>query len=152
MFTDPDGNALDLPLSECSDDAALELLQFGELEILGRMPWSSNGTFLCVVRGSDDALTAIYKPRDTERPLWDFPEGTLWQRELASYVTSRALGWELVPPTAPRDDDELGPGSIQRFVMHDPNEHAFTLFDGNEDRFRTFAAFDIIVNNADRKG
>lgn len=152
MFTDPEGNPIALPDSDCADDVALLCLQDGELEIIGQMPWSSNGTFLCVVRQDDLALTAIYKPRDTERPLWDFPEGTLWQREIAAYELSEFLGWGIVPATTQRDDPELGPGSIQRFIMHDPNEHFFTLLEGNEDRFRTFAAFDVLANNADRKG
>ena len=94
----------------------------------------------------------MYKPRRGERPLWDFPDGTLSRREVAACILSDGLGWDVVPVTVHRDDGPLGEGALQRFVEHNPEEHYFTLLDGNEDRFREFAVFDILANNTDRKG
>ncbi|MCX7620460.1 MAG: hypothetical protein N2037_06400, partial [Acidimicrobiales bacterium] len=89
------------------------LLEQGDMVLLGRMPWSSNATFLVeVCAGEGAAVHAVYKPLQGERPLWDFPPG-LYQREVAAYELARALGWELVPPTVARDDGPLGPGSLQ---------------------------------------
>ena len=122
----------------------------GELAILGLLPRSSNYTFLArATLGADEALV-VYKPRRGETPLWDFPDGTLCQREVAAYVTARALGWPNVPPTVLREGPE-GPGSVQLFVGFDPNEHYFTLQDRLADEFRKVALFDVVVNNADRK-
>ena len=117
---------------------------------MGRMPWSSNGTFLGQVTCGEVQTLAIYKPRRGERPLWDFPSGTLAAREVAAYVVSEALDWSIVPPTVLRDGP-LGEGSVQLFIDHDPDEHYLTLSDRYADRFRYFAAFDLVVNNADRK-
>lgn len=122
----------------------------GELELLGRMPWSSNGTFLGCLSCDGVQTVVVYKPRRGERPLWDFPHGTLCERETASYVLSEALGWSIVPETVLRDGP-LGVGSVQRFVEHDPDEHYFTLLDTHADIFRRFAVFDVLANNADRK-
>lgn len=140
-------------------NGALEVLAGGEVEIQGRMPWSSNGTFLVTVQDGpppatgDGALPAIYKPLAGERPLWDFPDG-LYRREVAAYELSEALGWKLVPETVYREDAPLGPGSLQRFVEADFEQHYFTLME--EDRFhpalKRMATFDVIANNADRKG
>jgi hypothetical protein len=136
---------------ELSPDDLAAALGRAELEVVGRMRYSSNATFL--VRATVDGvqLAAVYKPRRGERPLWDFPPGTLCEREVAAYEVSRALGWDLVPVTILRDGP-LGDGAVQQFVDHDPEEHYFTLLAGREDRFRRFAAFDVVVNNADRKG
>jgi uncharacterized repeat protein (TIGR03843 family) len=129
----------------------IDALTRAELELVGRMYYSSNATFL--VQGTVDGieLAAVYKPRRGERPLWDFPEGTLCTREVAAYEVSCALGWDVVPVTVLRDGP-LGVGAVQRFVDHDPDEHYFTLLEHHEDRFREFAAFDVLVNNTDRKG
>lgn len=132
--------------------AARRVLGSGEVEVLGRMPWSSNATFLTRVCGDDGDLLAIYKPQRGERPLWDFPEGTLCRREVAARVVSELLGWALVPDTVLRDDLPHGTGSLQRFVDHDPEDHYFTLLEHHADEFRRFAAFDVVVNNTDRKG
>jgi hypothetical protein len=140
-----------VPPLELSDADAGEVLARGELEVLGRMPWASNATLLAMARADGVEVQAIYKPRRGERPLWDFPSGTLCQREAATYELSDALGWGLVPPTVLRDGP-LGVGMVQRFVDHDPEEHYFTLLDEHADRFRQFAVFDVLVNNADRKG
>lgn len=125
-------------------------LECGEIEILGRMPWSSNGTFLVTSTLDGVAVRAVYKPRRGERPLWDFDEGTLCHREVAAFELSASLGWNLVPETVLRDGP-LGTGAVQRFVDHDPDEHYFTLLESHTDRFRAFAAFDMLANNADRK-
>lgn len=127
-----------------------DLLEGGQLEVLGRMPWSSNQTFLTRLELGDDEALAVYKPRRGERPLWDFARGTLCQREVAAYEVSEALGWSIVPPTALRDGP-LGEGSVQLFVDHNPEEHYFTLRESLPDRFRQFALFDVVANNADRK-
>ena len=138
-----------------SDPAVPPVLATGELEILGLMPRSSNYTFLASVRdpaaeADDTDLMAIYKPRRGEIPLWDFPDGTLAQREVAAYVVSRWLGWPFVPPTVLRDGPE-GIGSAQLFIEFDPQAHYFTMQDEYVEAFRDVALFDAIINNADRK-
>jgi uncharacterized repeat protein (TIGR03843 family) len=132
-------------------DGASSILRHGEVEIVGRMPWSSNGTYLCDVRCDDDAVRAIYKPRRGERPLWDFPSG-LDHREVAAYELSQALGWEVVPETVLRDGP-LGQGSVQRFVEADFEQHYFTLYEDevHHDALRRLCAFDLVGNNTDRK-
>ncbi len=137
---------------ELTPDEVAAVLGRGDLEVLGRMRYSSNGTFLVEARADGVTVPAVYKPRRGERPLWDFPDGTLCQREVASYELSRALGWGVVPVTVMRDDAPLGTGAIQRFVDHDPEEHYFTLLPEHADRFREFAIFDVLANNTDRKG
>jgi hypothetical protein len=135
-----------------SDPAMAPALAGGELEILGLLPRSSNYTFLVRATGEDgDQALGVYKPQRGEIPLWDFPEGTLCRREVAAYVVARALGWPNVPPTILRDGPE-GLGSVQTFVSFDPEEHYFTLQEGFAEDFRAAAAFDLVVNNADRKG
>ena len=127
-----------------------ELLEGGDIELLGRMPWSSNATFLVKLDHDGAESLAIYKPRQGERPLWDFPRGTLCAREVAAHLVSVALGWHIVPLTILRDGP-AGPGMVQRFVEHDPEEHYFTLREGFPEVFRRFALFDVVINNADRK-
>jgi uncharacterized repeat protein (TIGR03843 family) len=130
----------------------LTLLACGEVEILGRMPWSSNRTYLanCKIDGAE--LPAIYKPGRGERPLWDFGDN-LWRREVAAYLVSDATGWNLVPETIARTDGPLGEGSLQRFVPADFEQHYFTLLTdvSHHDALRSICAFDVVVNNADRK-
>jgi hypothetical protein len=127
------------------------ILREGDVDVLGRMPWSSNATFLVNLSLGGDEMLAIYKPQRGERPLWDFPRGTLCHREVAAYEISAALGWNLVPDTVLREGP-AGIGMMQRFVEHDPDEHYFTLLADHEDVFRRMAVFDIIINNTDRKG
>ncbi len=115
------------------------------------MPWSSNATFLVDLSLGNDEVLAIYKPQRGERPLWDFPRGTLCRREVAAYEISRALGWNIVPETVLRDGP-AGIGMVQQFVDHDPEEHYFTLLADHQDDFRRMALFDIVINNTDRKG
>jgi uncharacterized repeat protein (TIGR03843 family) len=132
-------------------DPVRTVLEEGEIEIEGRMPWSSNGTFLVTVTLGDQWLRAIYKPRRGERPLWDFPRG-LDRREVAAHELSEALGWGLVPHTVLRDGP-LGTGSVQRFVEADFEQHYFTLYEAgrHHDRMRAMCAFDLVANNTDRK-
>ncbi|MFP5322725.1 MAG: SCO1664 family protein [Acidimicrobiia bacterium] len=132
-------------------DPVRTVLEEGEIEIEGRMPWSSNGTFLAVVTHGDQWTRAIYKPRRGERPLWDFPRG-LDRREVAAHELSEALGWGLVPHTVLRDGP-LGIGSVQRFVEADFEQHYFTLYEAgrHHDRMRAMCAFDLVANNTDRK-
>ena len=128
------------------------MLGEGELEVLGRMPWSSNGTFLVETCVDGHTARAVYKPHKGERPLWDFPSG-LYVREVASYELSHALGWEVVPLTILRQDAPLGVGSVQRFVDADFEQHYFTMQDDEEhrDAFQKMCVFDILSNNTDRK-
>jgi uncharacterized repeat protein (TIGR03843 family) len=134
-----------------SDEPAARVLHDGELEVLGRMPWSSNATYLCEVRCGDQVVRAIYKPRRGERPLWDFPSG-LDHREVAAYELSEALGWDLVPLTILRDGP-LGMGSVQQFIDADFEQHYFTLYEDEafHDQLRAICAFDLVGNNTDRK-
>jgi len=131
--------------------AALRLLAEGEVELRGRLPWSSNYTFLADVCLDGVTLPAVYKPERGERGLWDFPPG-LHRREEAAYLLSNALGWGLVPETVVRDGP-LGVGSFQRFVPSDFAQHYFTLLEvpGRREALRTICAFDLVANNADRK-
>jgi uncharacterized repeat protein (TIGR03843 family) len=128
------------------------LLERGEVEVKGRMAWSSNATFLVGLCLDAHAGDAIYKPVRGERPLWDFPDG-LYRREVAAYRLSEALGWRIVPETVLRGDAPLGEGSLQRFVNADFSEHYFTLLEHEEyhPQLRRIAAFDLLANNADRK-
>lgn len=130
----------------------LDHLNGGEIEIIGRMPYSSNGTFLTTVNLGASAIKAIYKPFRGERGLWDFPGG-LFKREVAAFMLSDCLGWELVPETVLRLDAPLGEGSLQLFIEADFTQHYFSLFErlNLHEGFRKFALFDMIANNADRK-
>lgn len=138
--------------SDLSIDEALTLLTEGEIvKVFGILPWGSNFTFLVrVCRGDLEALT-VYKPRDGERPLWDFPQGTLCQREVAAFEVSELLGWRIVPATVLREGPH-GPGSIQYFTPHDPQENYFTFGVDYANQIRRVALFDSLINNADRKG
>jgi hypothetical protein len=133
-------------------DQVRQLLREGQIKARGLMPDCSNYTYLAEVCGQDGRQTlAVYKPAAGETPLDDFPDGTLGKREVAAYLVSAALGWEVVPYTVYRDDGPMGPGSLQQFIVADLREHYFSLMPGRATDFRTMAAFDVIVNNADRK-
>ena len=136
-----------------ADQAHIETLSAGEVEVEGRMPWSSNATFLATVTHGDEMLNAIYKPLRGERPLWDFPGG-LCRREVAAFQLSAHLGWGLVPETVLRHDAPLGVGSLQRFIDADFAEHYFSLMEHevHHQRLREMATLDLLLNNADRKG
>jgi uncharacterized repeat protein (TIGR03843 family) len=133
-----------------TDPRALQLLSDGEMRMLGLMPRASNYTFLVELTDGDVKGLGVYKPRDGETPLWDFPDGTLCNREVAAYEVARALGWPRVPPTVLRDGPH-GPGSVQLFVEPAGGEHYFTLRERCLDEFLPVAAFDAVANNADRK-
>ena len=137
-----------------ADAEALHLLEHGRLDVEGRMPWSSNATFLVnVFDGDRTCAQAIYKPIRGERPLWDFPSG-LHRREVAAYRLSVSLGWGIVPPTILREGP-FGDGSLQLFVPSDFEQHYFTLHENRPDlhpQLKAICAFDILANNADRKG
>lgn len=136
-----------------SGPAWLELLSQGELEILGRLPWSSNYSFLVTVRADEISERAVYKPGRGERPLWDYPGG-LYRREVAAYALSASLAFDIVPETVLRHDGPHGAGSLQRFVDADFSEHYFTLLDEPlyHPQLRRIAGFDLLLNNGDRKG
>ncbi len=141
--------------------ALAERLCNAPLQLRGRLPWSSNATFLVEVEpgppgpgegpGASELL-AVYKPEAGERPLWDFPAG-LWRREVAAYELSEHLGWHLVPPTVSRRDGPLGAGSVQLWVEADFEQHYFTLLEdpATHAALRRMALFDVVANNADRK-
>jgi hypothetical protein len=129
---------------------ALALLSSGDLRVRALLPAASNDTYLAEAVDGDRGALAVYKPRDGEAPLWDFPYGTLCLREVAAYEVSEALGWGFVPPTVLRGGPR-GVGSVQLFIDHDPDEHYFTLAPARADDFRRACAFDLLINNADRK-
>lgn len=140
-------------MDPCPPEArALELLRSAELDVVGVLSGASNHTLLVRLDGGEDEL-AVYKPQRGERPLWDFPPGTLCRREVAAYRVSAFLGWDLVPPTVLREGP-MGQGSVQQFVPHDPTDHYFSLVEDPalHPRLAQLATFDLLVNNADRKG
>jgi len=131
----------------------LDLLARGIIEMRGLFEFGSNYTFLCEVRSpdADTPLQAVYKPAQGEQPLWDFEPGSLAGREVAAYVVSQALEWTFVPPTVLRMDGPYGEGSLQAFRDLDLAQNYFALRETARDDLRRVAAFDILVNNADRK-
>jgi uncharacterized repeat protein (TIGR03843 family) len=157
-------------------DEAAVLLE-GDIDLQGRIMPASNATFYGTVTHDGASLTCVYKPVSGERPLWDFPDGTLANREVAAYAVSQAFGWDVVPTTVLRDGP-AGPGMVQAWREPDPElaavdlvpegavppgfRHVLDAFDGDdrpvslvhEDSapLRRMAVFDIVVNNADRKG
>ena len=163
-----------------SDAQAARLLT-APIEVVGRFTDASNATLLARltdrdarplaamreelgrepgIADLDPADLVVYKPRDGERPLWDYPDGTLHRREVAAALVDRVMGAGLVPETVLRDAAPYGPGSVQRFVPHDPELHYFTLRDpalsGADAALRSrlvmLATLDLVVDNADRKG
>jgi len=158
-------------------DRALALLRAGELRIHGRLTESSNAAFYCTVDDGEQQAVCVYKPVRGERPLWDFPDGTLAGREVAAYQVSAAIGWHLVPPTVLRDGP-YGEGMCQIWVESDPDAELLALHDTEEPesgwcaigradvgegrtallvhaddpRLRRMAVLDSVLNNADRKG
>ncbi|MQA01351.1 MAG: SCO1664 family protein [Streptosporangiales bacterium] len=130
----------------------MRLLRQGELELVGRLVDASNATFYCEAALGDDRLTCVYKPIKGERRLWDFPTGTLAYREVAAYAVSAASGWRLVPPTVYRDDGPFGPGMCQQWIDVDETVDLVALIRSSVPQLKRMAAFDAVVNNADRKG
>lgn len=130
----------------------LQYLQSAPLTLAGQFTYGSNAVFLVNVDCGSDEVEAVYKPSAGEQPLWDFPPESLAKREVAAYLLSEALGWELVPPTVLRTDGPAGPGSLQVRVPHDAERHYFTLSQAQRERLRPAVLFDLLANNADRKG
>lgn len=156
-----------------------DLLSAGEIRLVGQLADASNTTLLVEVRSGEQAGLAVYKPVSGERPLWDFPDGTLAGREVAAYLISEAGGWGLVPPTVLRDGP-LGPGSVQEWVgdpaqprrlvvtvtapdevaagwlavlqAESPEGDPLVVAHEGADDVRAVSVFDAAVNNADRKG
>ena len=132
-------------------DEAIEVLREGDIELLARMPYSSNATFLVRADAKEKSVKGIYKPVEGERPLWDFPPG-LYKREIAAYELSQQLGWNVVPPTVER----VGPhgiGSVQLFIDADFEQHHFTLVKDprNHLSLQKLCVLDLLANNTDRK-
>lgn len=131
--------------------AALRLLQDGGLSVQGRLVDASNVTLYCSVRRDDLEAAAVYKPIAGERPLWDFPDGTLAYREVAAHLVSVATGWDVVPPTVLREGP-FGPGMVQLWIDVDETVDLSALARSKSPALRRMAVFDAVVNNADRKG
>jgi len=155
-----------VPDDDDGERATLDLLASGKLEIEGRLVDASNATLYCTIRtsgrpksartakavdNSGGQVACVYKPIAGERPLWDFPMGTLAGREVAAYVVSRAAGWDVVPPTVMRDGP-FGPGMCQLWIDHDTDVDLIALSRRTDHAgLREMAVFDAVVNNADRK-
>jgi len=130
----------------------MRLLDCGAIrEEHGMLRWSSNYTFLVSVSDDELQTVAVYKPQRGERPLWDFPDGTLCYREAAAHLVSDSLGWQIVPPTVLREGPR-GLGSLQLYIPNNSDVNYFSLDETSAAQLMRFAAFDYIVNNADRKG
>jgi hypothetical protein len=136
------------PLTE---EEALALLRGGRITASRLIPWGSNYTFAVAVEGETRDVLAIYKPRAGEAPLYDFPDGTLYRREVASYLLSRRLGWNVVPATVIRDGPN-GIGSVQLYVEPEPDSQELRRFWGGKHLdVERLILFDHVANNADRK-
>src|SRR3990172_8423486 len=135
-----------------TDKSLLTALEKGQITIQGEFLWGSNYTFQVLVEHEGKTLQAVYKPTRGERPLWDFPKASLARREVAAFLVSEVLGWSLVPPTVYRRQAPIGPGSLQLYVEHDPEYHYFNFSQVDRQRLRPVALFDLLINNADRKG
>ncbi|MFE0863899.1 SCO1664 family protein [Streptomyces rochei] len=165
------------PRSVTTDAATADLLALGELTVRGRIRDASNAALYCTVTHQGREVACVYKPVAGERPLWDFPDGTLAQREVAAYEVSEATGWGLVPPTVLRDGP-YGEGMVQLWIEAVPETELLALVDTEEpgpgwkavalaevgegrtallvhaddERLRRLAVLDAVINNADRKG
>jgi hypothetical protein len=135
-----------------SPDQIQTALECGEYELNGQFTYGSNYTFLASVHFEGATYQAVYKPSRGEQPLWDFPDNTLAQREVAAYLLSEALGLGLVPFTTLRRDGPHGPGSLQQYIQYDPKYHYFSFTREDREKLRPVAFFDLLINNADRKG
>jgi uncharacterized repeat protein (TIGR03843 family) len=136
---------------ELDEAGALELLAHGELEIVGQLVEASNATLYCMVTSAGVSAACVHKPVAGERPLWDFPDGTLAGREVAAYAVSAASGWQVVPPTVLRAGP-FGPGMCQLWIDVDDSVDLVGLVRSPDERLRRIAVLDAVLNNADRKG
>ncbi|MCW2621680.1 MAG: hypothetical protein JWL64_1282, partial [Frankiales bacterium] len=132
-------------------EAVLHVLRHGPLSVEGRLVDASNATLFCEARADGQVVHCVYKPIRGERPLWDFPDGTLAAREVAAYAVSQSLGWGLVPPTVMREGP-FGRGMCQLWIDVDPEVDLVELARSDHPDLRRMAVFDAVVNNADRKG
>ena len=129
-----------------------QLLSQASSDACDLVPRGSNYTFLVKLSINGSRLChGIYKPSKGERPLWDFPFGSLYKREYAAYILSEALGWHLVPPTTLWEGPH-GIGSLQMFINNEPGITYFQLRETNVPEVKRVAAYDSMINNADRKG
>ncbi|MDE2779784.1 MAG: SCO1664 family protein [Chloroflexota bacterium] len=133
-----------------SDQSNGDVLRNGEFQTCELTPLGSNYTFVASLQLGDQTGQAIYKPRDGEVPLWDFPRGTLYKREYGAYLLSEVLGWNFIPRTIIREGP-YGIGSVQQYVDHDPRMNYYTLSDGDAEDLRMICCFDLVANNTDRK-
>ena len=134
-----------------AEQAAIELLERGTIEVEGRLVDASNATLYCTISRHGTEAKCVYKPVAGERPLWDFPNGTLAGREVAAYAVSKAAGWNIVPPTVMRDGP-FGPGMVQLWIDTDPETDIVALSRRTDHQgLRQMAVFDAVINNADRK-
>lgn len=125
-------------------------LRDGEVEVIGRLVRASNATLLVRIHHHHTCLEAVYKPVVGEEPLWDFPDGTLANREVATYRLARALAWDLVPPTILRDGP-YGEGMVQQWIDVDQRVDLIALVQSDDPRLTHMALFDAVINNTDRK-
>ena len=131
----------------------LKSLMVSKITLEGQFIYGSNYTYLGKAVDEDITFSTVYKPTAGERPLYDFPQGTLSKREVAAFLVSESLGWDLVPPTIYRYESlPMGPGSLQEYIEHDPEYHFFNFSDSEIQNLRPVALFDLLINNADRKG
>lgn len=135
-----------------SNEILKTILQLGAIELKGQFTFGSNYTFLVSVNHEGHELSAVYKPSKGEQPLWDFPENSLALREVAAYLVSESLGFHFVPFTTLRDDGPYGPGSLQQYIEYDPEYHYFNFSVEDKAQLKPVVLFDLLVNNADRKG
>jgi uncharacterized repeat protein (TIGR03843 family) len=166
------------PTAVLAEKDALDLLTRGSIEIEGRLVDASNTTLRAEITLDGLTRRCVYKPVQGERPLWDFPDGTLAGREVSAFLVSQATGWDVVPPTILRDGP-LGPGALQLWIdepadasaligfvpaydvpegwlavanARDEDGDAFALAHADDPRLARLAVFDSVINNADRKG
>jgi uncharacterized repeat protein (TIGR03843 family) len=136
---------------DLDEGGLLDLLEHGEIEVIGRLVDASNATLYCGVTLDGVTAACVHKPIAGERPLWDFPDGTLAAREVSAYRVSAATGWNIVPPTVLRDGP-WGPGMAQLWIDVDDTVDLAMLVRSDDDRLRRIAVLDAVINNADRKG
>ena len=133
-----------------SGPAVTDIIRHGEIVSYRLPPLGSNYTFVVKIELDGNEGHAIYKPKEGEAPLWDFPSGTLYKREYAAYLLSEILGWELIPFTIIRDGP-YGIGSVQQFIEYDPKQNYYTMEGEWADQLRVVACFDLVANSTDRK-
>ncbi len=131
-------------------DDKYELLTRGELVVTGRLVDASNATLFATSRIEDRSMSCIYKPIAGERPLWDFPDGSLANREYAAYLISQHFGFNIVPLTILRDGP-YGPGMVQEWIDIDEEVELGEFFATDNPALRAMAIFDAVINNTDRK-